>query len=590
MARERISVDPHQRSRRRQQPGGGKRFMPVIIGLLMLLVFAGAAGGYVYEKKYAPTKELADPADYFGVSGDEVTIYLDEEQQADENGKLELAKCVNGGVFLPYEWVMSTLNRRFFWASDVAEVLYTMPTETLKYGIGDTLNDGSTPFLKLGNGTENLYLNVKLVAEHTNIRFTSYVSAEQKRIFIFDDFSPYTEATVQKKEAVRLLGGVKSPVLTTLEQGANVKVLEAMENWSRVETEDGYIGWLRNRRLSDERSVTPESTYTAPEYTHKLLDQKVVMGFHQVTSQAANASFASATAQAGSTMNVIAPTWFILNSDQGTFTSYWSADYVQAAHAAGYQVWAVVNNFDAGNIDESVFLENTALREQLVASLVSTAVAGGIDGLNIDFELIPTGLGRAYIQFMRELGVACRQAGLVLSADCYVPYNYNSHYDIEELGECIDYVVIMCYDEHYAGSEEGSVASIDYVKRGISEASSAMDSDRVIIALPFYTRVWITGADGKTRSEALSVQTALNWVAQKGVQLEWQEDLGQNYGEITDGTEVKKVWMEDDQSMQRKVDAVKEAGCAGVAGWKLGQEPQSFWSILNLNADSAAQN
>ena len=329
--------------------------------------------------------------------------------------------------------------------------------------------------------------------------------------------------------------------------------------------------------------MTPESTYTAPEYTHKLLDQKVVMGFHQVTSQAANASFASATAQAGSTMNVIAPTWFILNSDQGTFTSYWSADYVQAAHAAGYQVWAVVNNFDAGNIDESVFLENTELREQLVASLVSTAVAGGIDGLNIDFELIPTGLGRAYIQFMRELGVACRQAGLVLSADCYVPYNYNSHYDIEELGECIDYVVIMCYDEHYAGSEEGSVASIDYVKRGISEAGSAMDSDRVIIALPFYTRVWITGADGKTRSEALSVQTALNWVAQKGVQLEWQEDLGQNYGEITDGTEVKKVWMEDDQSMQRKVDAVKEAGCAGVAGWKLGQEPQSFWSILNLN-------
>ena len=172
MARERISVDPHQRSRRRQQPGGGKHFMPAIIGLLMLLVFAGAAGGYIYEKKYAPTKELADQADYFGVSGDEVTIYLDEEQQADENGKLVLAKCVNGGVFLPYEWVMSNLNRRFFWASDATEVLYTMPTETLKYGIGDTLSDGSTPFLKLGNGTENLYLNVKLVAEHTNIRFT----------------------------------------------------------------------------------------------------------------------------------------------------------------------------------------------------------------------------------------------------------------------------------------------------------------------------------------------------------------------------------------------------------------------------------
>ena len=590
MAREIRKVEQHPKSRRRQQPSAGNRMMPFIIGLLMFLIFAGAAGGYIYEKKYAPTKELADQAAYFGVSGDEVTIYLDEEQQEDSNGKLVLAKCVNGGVFLPYEWVMSNLNRRFFWASDVNQVLYTMPTETLKYGIGDTLSDGSTPFLKVGNGTDNLYLNVKFVAEHTNIRFTSYVADEQKRIFIFDDFAAYTEATVQKTEAVRLLGGVKSPVLTTLEQGANVKVLEAMENWSRVETEDGYIGWLRNKRLGDERSVTPESSYTAPEYTHKTLDQKVVMGFHQVTTQAANAGFASVTAQAAGTMNVIAPTWFILNSDQGTFDSYWSADYVQAAHAAGYQVWATVNNFDAGSIDESGFLENTALREQLVAALVSTALAGGIDGLNIDFELIPTGLGRADIQFMRELGVACRQAGLVLSADCYVPYNYNSHYDIEELGDCIDYVVIMCYDEHYAGGEEGSVSSIDYVKRGISEASSAMDSRRVIIALPFYTRVWITGPDGKTRSEALSVQTAQNWIVQKGVTLEWQDDLGQNFGEITDGDEVKKIWMEDDQSMQLKVDAVKQADCGGVAAWKLGQEPQSFWSILNLNAEGTTQN
>ena len=563
--------------------------MPVLIGLLMFLVFAAAAGGYIYEKKYAPTKELADQADYFGVSGDAVTIYLDEEQQKTDDGKLVEAKCVNGGVFLPYEWVMSNLNRRFFWATDVNQVLYTMPTETLKYGIGDTLSDGSTPFLKLGNGTENIYLNVKFVAEHTNIRFSSFVSDDTKRIFIFDDFSPYTEATVEKKEAVRLLGGVKSAILTTLEPGANVKVLEAMENWSKVETADGYIGWLRNKRLGEERTTTPESSFTAPEYTHKTLDQKVVMGFHQVTTLAGNASFSSATAQAGSTMNVIAPTWFVLNSDQGTFDSYLSADYVTAAHAAGYQVWATVNNFDAGNIDESVFLESTELREQLIASLVAAAQAGGIDGLNIDFELIPTTLGRAYVQFMRDLGVACRAAGLILSADCYVPYNYNSHYDIAELGDCIDYVVIMCYDEHYAGGEEGSVASIDYVKRGISEATSAMDSDRVIIALPFYTRVWITGADGKTHSEALSVQTAESWVAQKGVELQWQEDLGQNYGEITEDNEVKKIWMEDDASMQKKVDAVKAAGCGGVAGWKLGQEPESFWSILNLNSDAATQ-
>ncbi len=572
-----------QRSRRRP-PRRGNRIIPFLIGLLLFFMFAGAAGGYIYLKKYAPTKEAADQAAYFGVSGDEVAIYFNEEKQTDDSGQPVTARCLNGGVFLPYEWVMSHLNRRFFWASDVNAVLYTMPTETLRYNVGDTLEDGATAVLKLGDSTDRLYLNVKLVAEHCNIRFTSYVDTDNKRIFLSDDFSSYTEATVRQKESVRLRGGVKSAVLTTLEKGAQVRILQTTEHWAQVETADGYIGWLRSHRLENEQTVTPESSYTAPEYTHKLLDQKVVMGFHQVTSTAANAGFSSVTAQTAG-MNVIAPTWFVLSGDQGDFISYAGADYVQAAHAAGYQVWATVNNFDAGSIDESVLLGSTELRGQLIASLVQAAQDCGIDGLNIDFELIKESEGRAYVQFMRELGVACRRAGLVLSADCYVPYNYNSYYDIEELGACIDYVVIMCYDEHYAGGEEGSVSSIDYVKRGIREAENSMDGDRVIIALPFYTRVWITGTDGQTRSEALSVQDALRWVERKGVELTWLEDLAQNYGEITDSDGLKKIWLEDDQSMQKKVDAVRAADCGGVAGWKLGQEPESFWSILNLNAE-----
>lgn len=551
----------------------------MLIGILLFLVFAGAAGGYIYLKKYAPTKEAADQNAYFGVTGDEVAIYFNEEKQTDDSGQTVTARCVNGGVFLPYEWVMSKLNRRFFWASDLNAVLYTMPTETLCYHVGDTLSDGATAVLKLGDSTDELYLNVKLAAEHCNIRFLSYADGENKRVFIFDDFSPYTEATVRQKESVRLLGGVKSAVLTTLEKGAKVKVLKTLEHWSQVETADGYIGWMRNQRLMDMQTVTPESSYTAPEYTHILLDQKVVMGFHQVTSLSANAGFSSVTAGT-SGMNVIAPTWFVLNSDQGDFTSFASADYVQAAHAAGYQVWATVNNFDAGSIDEGALLGSTELRSKLIAALVQAASDVGIDGLNIDFELIKETEGRAYVQFMRELSVACRQAGLVLSADCYVPYDYNSYYDIGELGACIDYVVIMCYDEHYAGGEEGSVSSIEYVKRGIREAGKYMDSSRVIIALPFYTRVWITGADGKTRSEALSVKDALSWVERKGVELQWLEDLQQNYGEVTDSDGLKKIWLEDDQSMQQKVSAVRDADCGGVAGWKLGQEPESFWKIL----------
>lgn len=187
------------------------------------------------------------------MEGDQVAIYVNDEK-AKENGTEVTAQCVNGGVFLPYEWVMSRFNRRFYFDDTEDAILYTLPTETVSYPVSATLPDGATAYLKLGNGTENLYLNIKLVELYTKLRFTSYVESDNKRIFIWDDYNAYTEGTIQKTEAVRVRGGIKSEVLTTLEAGSKVRILEAMENWSKVETEDGFIGYVRNKRIGDKKT------------------------------------------------------------------------------------------------------------------------------------------------------------------------------------------------------------------------------------------------------------------------------------------------------------------------------------------------
>lgn len=588
MARELKSLRNRQRSRKKSAGGSG-RILPVVAVIILLLTIS-VTGLYFYDIKYAPSREPADKTEYFGVSGDEVALFLNDTQALKEDGTAIKAKCINGGLFIPYEWVMSELNRRYYWAKDLNSILYTLPTETVKYGLGDTLKDGSTAFIRMGDSTDNLYLNIKLVAEYTDIRYKSYLEDENKRVFISDDWSAYKQADVKRKESVRLLGGVKSKVLTNLEAGEKVKVLETLEKWSKVVTEDGYIGWLRNSRLNEITAVTPESEFKAPEYWHISRNDgsKVVLGFHQITLPEANNYLEDITSDATG-MNVVAPTWFVLTGDDGSFTCYWSQDYVDKAHAKGYQVWATVNNFDGGDIDESVFLTSSALRGKLVENLVATAVSGGIDGLNIDFELIPKKLGRDYVQFMKELAVACRNAGIILSVDCYVPYSYNSYYDIEQLGENIDYVIIMCYDEHYAGSEAGSVASIGYLNHAVSETCKMMDSDRVIIAVPFYTRVWVTDAENKTTSDAMGIKSALQWVQEKGVQLSWNSETGQNYGEIQDGDKLKRIWMEDERSLKLKLDVIKDSGCGGVAAWKLGQEPAGLWSILDMNNVSGSQ-
>lgn len=155
-------------------------------------------------------------------------------------------------------------------------------------------------------------------------------------MFIDTLWEPYDTAVIKKAGQVREKGGVKSPILTELEQGESVDVLETMEKWSRVRTEDGYIGYIENRRLEAREQVTPQSSFEAPVYTSISMDEKVRLGFHQVTRQEANSTLESYVAVTKD-MNVIVPTWFNVISDDGTYNSLASKEYVDKAHGWGFR-------------------------------------------------------------------------------------------------------------------------------------------------------------------------------------------------------------------------------------------------------------
>jgi len=543
------------------------------------LLFAGA-GLFYYVKKYMPTKARADLNSYFSVSGDNVELYLNHEKQV-EDSVLTLGRMQDGEVYLPYGFVVKQLNIRFYYDDDEKTLRYALPDSVEIYQPGEKGKDGKLPYFVDG---KNIFLSLSLIQSHTALEVENFTDTEHKRVFLYNDFGKEKQATLTAKEAVRVQGGVKSPILTDMEKGDKVLVLEKMEKWSKVETKNGFIGYLRNSRLGDEVEIEKSSDFRAPVYSHKSMGEGVhpTLAFHQITTREANNSLDTLLPNAAEA-NIVAPTWYVLSDNAGNFISYSDANYVAKAHASGKKVFATLNNFDAGKVDAKTLFSAAKHRSALIENLVKDLKEKQVDGINVDIELLPESAARDYLEFMRELSIACRTEDLFLSVDCYVPFAYNAYYNIKELGEICDYVVIMCYDEHYAGSEEaGSVSSLSYVERGIDESASKMDKNRVIIALPFYTRVWITDANGKLRSEALSITKAKEWITEKNVPLEWKEDIGQYYGVIQDGNEKKEIWMEDEKSMEAKMSLLREKGIQGVAAWKLGQEPQGFWSILNL--------
>ena len=544
-----------------------------VLVLLLLLMAAGGAGGYIYIRKYMPTSELSDKTKVFGIKGSQVALLLDNELQ-EEKGIYE-----DGQVYLPVEWVNEYLNQRFYWDEGEKLLVYALP-ESIVYADEDAQGEKGPLFKVTDDG---MYLSLGLVVNYTDIRTQSFATSQIKRVFIDTLWEPYDTAVIKKAGQVREKGGVKSPILTELEQGESVDVLETMEKWSRVRTEDGYIGYIENRRLEAREQVTPESSFEAPVYTSISMDEKVRLGFHQVTRQEANSTLESYVAVTKD-MNVIVPTWFNVISDDGTYNSLASKEYVDKAHGMGLQVWAMVENVSTQesvkNLNTKTLMSSTSTRRKLIENLMKEADTYGFDGFNLDFESLKAEAGPHYVQFIRELSVSCRQKGLVLSVDNYVPSSYSAFYNRREQGIVADYVIIMGYDEHYAGGEAGPVASISYVKDGIGNTLKEVPKEKVINAVPFYTRVW-TVNEGKTTSKAYGIVDARQWVADNHVELAWDEGLGLSYGSTVNGNGEQYIWMEDEKSMALKIGLVKDFDLAGVACWKLGFESSDIWDIVS---------
>lgn len=549
-----------------------KILVSILTIVISIGIIAAAVGGFFLYRKYAPSKDVVAPADWFAVSGDEVALVLDNELD-----EMNTGRYIGGQSYLPLDWVNDNLNERFYWDSAQKQIIYTLP-ESIVYADTTMLSGNGKPLIV--EQDDQVWLMTGLVQTYTDIRVELFDEGEVKRAFIDTQWEPDRVASLKKDGKVRVLGGVKSAIIAEVLEDGEVLVLDSMENWSRVRTSDGYLGYIQNKLLGKQREVTLVSTFEEPVYTSISMDEPVRLVWHQVTTEKANGGMERLMENTRG-VNVIAPTWFMLTDNSGNYHSLADKAYVDRAHDMGLQVWAVLDNFNMGeNVQSEVLFASTEARRKLIASLLEDVKNYGLDGINLDIEGIKPSAGPHYVQFIRELSVECRKNGIVLSVDTYVPSAYTAFYNRAEQGRVADYVVVMGYDEHYAGGEMGSVASLGYERKGIEDTMSVVPPEKIISAIPFYTRVWKETEEG-TSSTALGIADAKEWVKSNNVELYWQEELGQYYGELDRGDEKYYIWMEEEESIRKKMELIHEYNLAGVACWKLGLEPVEIWDVIN---------
>ncbi len=564
-----------------------RKILPVIVALLLIAVIGGVwLGGRLYDR-YSYSRERADLDAYFQVSGEQAAIILQDEM-------VEEKAIVRDGIcYFDLATVHKYFNEIFYADRSENLLLYTTAVETYRSGIGESSYSSNTDSQDYGYAisfieNDTVYIAADYVKKFTNLSYEIY----DRHVQVYTQWGEKRLADVKKDTWVRELGGVKSPILRDLSEGEQVEILEEMDTWSKVKTADSIIGYVENKRLANESTVqeTPVTDYTAPEYTSIAMEGKVSLGWHSIGGAAGNDTLESMVSGTKD-MNVIAPTWFSLNDNEGNFRSFASSEYIQRAHAMGIQVWGVWDNFNYRNetgaqVDEYQVLSVTSKRQKLVQGIVDTALSLGLDGINLDFEQLGVDSGTHFVQFLRELSVLCRSNGLVLSVDNYVPFNFNDHYRLDIQGQVVDYVIIMGYDEHWHGSgNPGSVASIDYVSNGIAKTLEEVPAGKVVNALPLYTILWKTEGTTVT-DEYITIRNTEEFLTRMNVTPQWDEETCQNYAEWSEGTATYQIWIEDEDSISVKLNVMSAQGIGGVAVWRLGYGTEGVWELISAYVNS----
>ena len=548
-----------------------KRVMPVliVIGLILAVLIVGVASLII--RRYTPTSKSADLAAYYG---------LEDETQAaliiNDEVKKSAGLFRNGEVYMSYSDVESFLDTNFYLDEINQQMLLSDPSGIRALSDSDVTEKGAPALIR---ENDTYYLAVNYIKSYTDMVVNVY--EKPARAVIRTRWSGLNQVTVTKDAAVRVRGGIRSDILENVKKGEKLVFLEKLDHWTKVSTQKGSIGYVENKSISEQKKAEDHIADTGLEFPSITKDYKLNLGFHQVTSQEANQALQEVISRT-SGLNTVSPTWFSILDNGGTISSLASRDYVDQAHQMGLEVWGLIDNFNE-NVSVTEALKNSQTRGRIIAQLMDQASACGMDGINVDFEQLPKDSIPDFLQFLRELTIQAHQRNLVVSVDNPVPQNYNRYYKRGAQGKIVDYVIIMGYDEHFSGGDKaGSVSSLLFVENGIKQTLSEVPKEKVVNAIPFYTRVW-TEAFGQElpTSEVLGMDGTDRYMQEHQMTKKWDEKIGQNIAISEDDSARYTIWVEDEQSIEEKMKVIQKYGLAGVAEWRLGMERNTVWDIIN---------
>ncbi len=549
----------------------------IIIGMILIgVVFVFAIVG---AKKWLPSFEKVDPLTYFDEFKEgQINLVFEDQRIAMDKPVMQ----IDGELYLSFEFAKKYVDNTLYYDEKEDVITITSPREVIRLYVDAhtaNLNFGQIevekPIKKIGTMS---YIPYSLLSERYGL---NVAKGKDGRLYVAERQSnKKTVASVRRKAAIRTHPNKKTLIVDTAEKDSQVTLYNKEGNFFRARSENGIIGYLPASSIQNIQEISPQDMkIIEPVPEINPLSEKVRLVWDQVENKT-NANWNDTKYGRIKGANVISPTWFEFEDENGTLMDKATRQYVLDAHSKELRVWALMShNFSKPELTKQI-LCSTQKRQYVISQLAEKSQQYGFDGINIDIENIQAEFGEEWVQFMRELYPQMRELGITVSVDVYVPSNWSMHYERGKVSEVVDYFIVMAYDEHWSGSENaGSVASLSWVEEGIKKTLNEVPKEKLVLGIPFYTRIW-EESDGVLKSSAYSMKAVEDIVNRWGIEPSYDADTGQYYVEREKNNILYKVWIENEDSMKKRVDLINKYNLQGYACWKLGLETGGIWDQL----------
>lgn len=540
------------------------KIIMVLLLLAFLIIIFKLAPNYEINDAYAKNKINLI------INNNNVTKKLKQDLWIDNKGVIYMAKEDVANYFDQYIYLEKTGNQLITTYGEKVGVL-PLDQNTIK------INDSELSVLSGAIQKDGIYyLPITAMAKVYNVNI-EYI--KDKQILLLDSLDrKLVKADSAKNCSVKYKPTALSKTVDKIKKGDKVVCIEKLEkNWSKVRTQNGYIGYIKTNILQNE-------IYVRNDIEKKENKEKINLVWDYFSE------YGTAPNRNGTTIegvNVVSPAFFTLVSKgNGTIHTNIGAkglDYIKWAKENHYQVWAMFSN-NSYQETTSTILNSYELRTKLINDIVSLAIQYELDGINLDFENMNVEDKAMFSRLIIELKPKLQEAGKILSVDVTAPdggSSWSECYDRNVIGNVADYIVFMAYDQYGAGSKKaGTTAGYNWVETNLKKFidREEIDSNKILLGIPFYTRLW-TESNGKVSSKTVNMKS-VDTVLPSNVTKEWNEELKQYYVEYTQNGKTYKMWVEDEESLKYKLSLVRKYNLGGVAAWAKDRELDNIWSIM----------